>query len=402
MQSFDNQITVKINFLQRGKKMKAIINSNTVLENGILWDSVIIIEDGKIASVKNKREAVIPENAEIIDAKGAYVGPGFVDIHVHGGGGYLTHTDVEKASEFFLKHGTTSILATPVYHMDKARMISSIRAIKQAMDSGAAKTVRGIYSEGPYTNCKYGSHADTNPWRNGVKAEDYVDIVNEAGDYVKVWTVAPEREELMPFLEYAKKVNPNVIFSVGHSDATPAQVRSMGKYKPKILTHAMCATKRQPVYGGTRGSGIDEYCLCEPDMYAELISDSCGIHVNSELQRMLVRNKGIDRIILITDSTVHNNPVPDNLKHVKDLNFDPNGGIAGSKLTMDLACRNIMTHTNCGIAQAFYMAATTPARAIGMDDEIGSIVAGKKADLVFVDDRFNIKRVMLNGGIVNE
>ena len=80
-----------------------------------------------------------------------------------------------------------------------------------------------------------------------------------------------------------------------------------------------------------------------------------------------------------------------------DLNFDHNGHIAGSKLTMDMACRNIMTHTNCGIAQAFLMASTNPAKVLGMDDEIGSIEKGKIADLVFVDDRFNVKKVMLSG-----
>ena len=76
--------------------MKAIINANVVLTNGILWDGIILISDGKIVSVKSKRDTVVPDNAEIIDANGAYVGPGFVDIHVHGGNGLSTHGDVEK------------------------------------------------------------------------------------------------------------------------------------------------------------------------------------------------------------------------------------------------------------------------------------------------------------------
>ena len=380
-------------------KMKAIINANVVLTKGILWDGVVLISDGKIVSVKSKREAVIPEDAEIIDAKGAYVGPGFIDIHVHGGNGFSTCWDLEKASEYFLKHGTTSILATTVYHMNKEQLISAIQSIKKAMDSGNAKTVKGIYAEGPYTNPKYGSHADSNPWKYGVKPEDYEDIVNEAGEYVKVWTVAPEREDLIPFLEYVKKVNPDALFSVGHSDATPMQIRALGKYRPKLLTHAMCATKRQPVYGGTRGYGPDEYCFCEKDMYAELISDSCGIHVHPEMQQLLLHNKGIDKVILITDSTVHNNPVPEHLKHVTDLNFDPKGGIAGSKLTMDVACRNIMTHTNCGIAQAFVMASLNPAKLLGLDNELGSVETGKTADLVFIDDKFNVQKVLLKGEV---
>ncbi len=381
--------------------MKAVVNVNIVLENGVLWDGVILISGTKITDVGCAHETEIPQNAEIIDGRGAYVGPGFVDIHVHGGNGFSTSFDTEKAASYFLKRGTTSILATTDYHMNKEQLISAIRSIKKAMDSGAAKTVKGIYAEGPYTNPKYGSHADTNPWRYGIKPEDYEDIVNEAGAYVKVWTVAPEREDLLPFLEYAKRVNPDVLFSVGHSEATPMQVRAMGKYRPKLLTHAMCATKRKPVYAGTRGYGLDEYCFCEPDMYAELISDSCGIHVHPEMQRLLLHNKGIEKVILITDSTIHNNPAPENLKHIKDLNFDPSGDIAGSKLTMDLACRNIMTHTSCGIVQAFVMASLNPAKLLNLDSEIGSIENGKTADLVFVDDRFNVKEVMLGGEICN-
>lgn len=377
------------------KNLKAITNAQVVLENGILWDGIIIIQDDRIVSAGNKHNTDIPAGAEIIDAKGSYVGPGFIDIHVHGGGGYSTCYDLENAAEFFLNHGSTSILATPDYHMNRETTLEVIRNIKAHIDE--LKSVKGIYMEGPYTNPKYGSHSDTNPWRCGVLPEDYIPIVDEAGSYAKVWTIAPEREDLMPFLEYARKVNPDVVFAVGHSEATPMQIRALGKYRPTLETHSMNATHRIPVSGGTRGYGPDEYCFKEPDVYCELISDSCGIHVHPELQQLLLHNKGIERVVLITDSTTHVNPVPDQLKHITDLNFDPHGGLAGSKMTMDCACRNIMTNTNCGIAQAFFMAATTPARAIGIDSETGSVCVGKKADLVFVDDKFNIQKVMLEG-----
>lgn len=379
------------------KNLKAIKNAQIVLKNGIIWEGIIIVQDDRIVSLGNKRDIDIPIDAQIIDAKGAYVGPGFIDIHVHGGGGYSTCYDLKNAAEFFLNHGSTSILATPDYHMNRETTLEVIKNIKSNID--ALKSVKGIYMEGPYTNPIYGSHSDTNPWRFGVEPEDFIPIVDEAASYAKVWTIAPEREDLMPFLEYARKVNPDVVFAVGHSCATPMQIRALGKYRPTLETHAMNATHQKPVYGGTRGYGPDEYCFKEQDVFCELISDSCGIHVHPEMQQFLLHNKGIERVVLITDSTTHANPNPDNLKHINDLNFDPKGGLAGSKMTMEHACRNIMTNTNCGIAQAFYMAATTPAQVIGMDDEIGSIDVGKKADLVFVDDKFNIQKVMLEGEI---
>ncbi len=379
------------------KNIKIIKNAQVVTEQGIIWDGAIIIKDNLIAEVGAEREIDVPVDAEVIDAKGAYVGPGFIDLHVHGGNGYSTCYDLEKAAEFFLEHGSTSILATPDYHMNFDTTMEVIRSIKSKINK--TPSVKGIYMEGPYTNPIYGSHSDTNPWRGGVEPEEYIPMVDELGTLVKVWTIAPERPDLIPFLEYARKVNPDVVFAVGHSEATPMQIRALGKFRPTLQTHSMNATARKPVYGGTRAYGPDEYCFKEGEVYAELISDSCGIHVHPEMQQLLLHNKGIEKVVLITDSTTHVNPVPENLKHVKDLNFDPNGGIAGSKMTMELACRNIMGNTNCGIAQAFFMAATTPARAIGMGNEIGSIEVGKKADLVFVDDKFNIERVILEGEI---
>jgi N-acetylglucosamine-6-phosphate deacetylase len=109
--------------------------------------------------------------------------------------------------------------------------------------------------------------------------------------------------------------------------------------------------------------------------------------------------KGAHRVILISDSTVFDFEPPERYREVTDLNFDPKGGIAGSKLTLDMACRNIMSHTSCGIAKAFLMASTNPARAVGLYDELGSIECGKRCDLVFVDDIFNVKEVILGGEI---
>lgn len=375
-----------------------INNAQVVLENGILWDGVIVIEDGKIQNIGNKQDVFVPENAHIIDAKGAYVGPGFVDIHTHGGNNYSIYEETEKAADYFLRHGTTTILASPPYSLDFDGFMNAINTVKAAY--GKAKTLKGFYMEGPYTNAEYGSHSYMNPWRGPIDEKQYKTLVDEAGSLAKVWTIAPEREGILPFLEYARKVNPDTVFAVGHSEATPQQIRDLGtKYRPTLITHMMNATGRQTGSSGIRGYGPDEYCFCDPDMYAEIISDSQAVHVPPDLQRMIVKNKGIERVVLITDSTVFDGKAPQEYSHIKDLNFDEHGGIAGSKLTMDKACRNVMSHTNCGIAQVFVMASLNPAKVIGMDDEIGSIEVGKVADLVFVDDKFNVQQVMVGGEI---
>ena len=377
-----------------------IKNANVVLEDGIIWDGGIVIENNRIIKADKLQNIQIPKNADVIDAQGAYVGPGFVDIHVHGALKDRLFANPVEIGEHFLKHGETSIFPTSSNSFTYQQLMDGIRNVKANKDR--VRNFKGIYMEGPYINPNYGAAKHIlDSWNRGpIDEKQYKPLVDELGTLVKVWGIAPEREGLLPFMEYARKVNPDVVFSLCHCEATPQQVRNLGtKYRPKLITHMMNATGRQTGSGGVRGYGPDEYCFADADMYAELISDSCGVHVHSDLQRMIIKNKGVHRVVLITDSTPYSNSPPKNprIAFADDLNFNEVGSLSGSKLTMDRACRNIMSHTNCGIAQAFVMASLNPARVVGMDEEIGSIEAGKIADLVFVDDRFNVKQVMLGG-----
>ncbi len=388
--------------MQEGNAMRKIItNANVVLENGIIFDGFIKLEDDRIVETGKMTALKDIEGIEIIDAEGLYVGPGFVDIHIHGFEGKSTYIECKEAAKRLLAHGTTSFLATPYYCMNFEETMEAIKSTKAAMKETAA--IKGINFEGPYINVKFGSFAHKNPWRGPILREEFTQMVDEAGETAKIWSIAPEREGILEFAEYARKVSPDVVFSVGHSEATPMQIRAMGKYAPKLQTHSMCATGQSTVWRGTRSMGPDEYCFKESDVYCELISDSLGAHVSSEMQQLLLHNKGINRIVLISDSTFHEEEysAPKGLEEATDLNFDDRSDLAGSRLTMSQACKNIMTHTNCGIAQAFVMASLNPAKVIGLDDEIGSIFPGKTADLVFVDGRFNVNRVMLSGEVCN-
>ena len=380
--------------------MRYIKNAKLVLETGILWDAVLAMDGNRIAAYGSAKEMKIESQDEVIDAKGLYVGPGFVDIHVHGGGDYSFTSDPRRAAEYFLKHGETTVLPTLYYDLSKEGFLEAIGRVKEAKErSRAGRAIGGIYMEGPYMNPRYGALADRNQWRGDILPDMYEAVVDAAGELAKVWAVAPERPGLEPFLAYAKKANPGVVFSVGHSEATPEQIQKLKSYGIRLQTHCMDATGRVEKWKGTRGCGPDEYCMSDEDMYAELICDSLGVHVNPSLIRMILRIKGVDKILIITDSFVSYEQAPQELRHVKDLVFDHNGNLSGSKLTMDVACRNMMTHTNCGIAQVFLMAARNPARAVGMGDEVGTIEVGKRANLVFVDDMFHVDTVILEGGI---
>lgn len=378
--------------------MLCIKNANLVLENGILWDAVLLTDKDRIVSFGRREDVVIPPQAEILDAGGLYVGPGFVDIHVHSAGAYSTCLQSVEAAACILNSGTTTFLATPSYNEPFEVFLEEIRQVKSLLGTGgAANAIGGLYMEGPYMNPDYGAGAWHNPWRHPIDPTQYKALVDAAGTAAKVWVIAPERADLEGFVKYAKQINPAVTFSVGHSEATPAQIFKLKKYGITLQTHTMNATGRLPVPKGTRSAGPDEFCLTDPDIYAEVICDSQGIHVSPDMLRLILHCKGLDKTVLITDSTGPRGENPASLQHITDLNFDVKGNLSGSKLTMNAACRNLMTHTNCGIAQAFLLASRNPARVIGMDSEIGTIEVGKKANLVFVDHQFCVDTVILEG-----
>lgn len=377
--------------------MKAIINANLVLEDGILFDGAILTDNGRIVSFGPMDKTEIPTGAEVYDAQGKYVGPGFVDIHCHGGDGIMFDADPARAAAHFLAHGETTVLATLYYNLSYDEMLSAIRRIRDAIRQGSASAIGGIYMEGPYMNPKYGASPEKNKWRGPIDPAEANALIQAAGEDVLVWAVAPEREGVASFVQAAKAANHNVRFAVGHSEATPAQIEALKQYDLIIQTHCTNATAAPCDVGGTRACGPDEACFYDPDMYAEVISDSCGIHVHPDMLRLIHRIKGDDRVILITDSFVSSEQPPENLRHIQDLLFDANGGLSGSKLTMDVACRNMMRHTGIGVSQAFRLASLNPARAIGLDGEVGSIAPGKRANLVLVDDTMHIFNVLLNG-----
>ena len=188
--------------------------------------------------------------------------------------------------------------------------------------------IKGIYMEGLYTNPSYGANSHKNPWRHGIVDEEYKALVDACETDVKVWTTAPELNGIEGFYAYARKVNPDVVIAFGHSEAIPQRIAALGKYHPTLLTHTMDATGRLPVPSGTRGYGPDEYCFSQPDMYAELFSDSYGLHVNAALQQMLLRIKGFDKVVLITDSTKTDAPSPEHLRHITDMFEAPDAPIS--------------------------------------------------------------------------
>jgi len=384
--------------------MLAIINAELVMRDHLIPEAVILVEDGKIAAFGEMRNTPVPEGCEIIDAKGLYVGPGLIDIHCHAGDCVRFQYDPLHAARPHMAHGTTTVLATLGYTTTVPDYLVYIDRIREAMSQPGGANIGGIYMEGPYVNTDFGSNAHLNPWAGKpIVPEDYMPVIEKLGDLVKVWALGPEREGILDFVKAAKKANPTVKFTVGHSAATPQQIEALIPYGLCIGTHHTNATGTIVNYPECRGVCVDEGVNYNNDIYAEIISDSLGIHVDPYMQRLIRKIKGDDRIILITDQTAYNDPPPPGFEHITDLFFSPRADgttdISGSKLTLDVACRNWMKHTGASIVDAFRCASYNPARAVGFADR-GEIAVGKRADLIITDHKMNVSTVILKGNVL--
>ena len=378
--------------------MIAIKNATLVMKDHLIPEAVLFVEDGLIAGFGEMRTTPIPEGCDVIDAEGLFVGPGLVDIHNHSGGGHWFFDEPIPAAKFNLEHGTTTVLATLYFNMNKDQLLEQAKTVQAAMKTPEGANIGGFYMETPYMNPKFGADREANPWKGPICKDDYQPLIDQVGTDAKVWVLAPERENIEQFVIDAKKVNPTVKFAVGHSEASPQQIEALMPYGLCIGTHHTNATGDRPMYPECRGVCVDETVNYNHGIYAEMISDSRGIHVDPYMQRLIRKIKGEDRLVLISDSCVFDGPVPEGYDGVTDLCFDYEGEIAGSKLTLEVACRNVMKHTGASIVDVFRYASYNPSRAVGFTDR-GEIRKGLRADLVFVDHWMNVKKVILGGEV---
>ena len=378
--------------------MIAIKNATLVMRDHFIPEAVLFIEDEIITGFGEMRNTPIPEGCEVIDAEGLFVGPGLVDIHNHAGGRHWFYDEPIEAAQFNLKHGTTTILACLYFNMNGQQLVEQAACVKKAMATPEGASIAGFYMEAPYMNPKFGADRENNPWKGPINKDEYQPVIDAVGTDAKVWVVAPERENILKFVQDARKDNPTVRFSVGHSEASPQQIEALMPYGLCIGTHHTNATGDRIFYPEVRGVCVDEAVNYNREIYAELICDSRGIHVDPYMLRLVRKIKGEDRIILVSDACVFDGPIPPGYDGVTDINFDFEGEIAGSKLSLEVACRNMMKHTGASLVDVFRYASYNPSRAIGLLDR-GEIAVGKRADLVIVDHWMQINKVIFKGEV---
>ena len=383
--------------------MKAITNAKIITLNGIIWDGAVTFENGRLVDVDWADKVSIPEGAEIIDAQGRYVAPSLIDIHIHGCPDHQFYLEPSVCCEYFLAHGVTTVLPTLYCDLNLEEMLRALEVIRKASLSGPGRTIGGIYMEGPYMN-GHGGYDDRTGWRGPIRAEEYEPLVDAMKGFAKVWAVDPARPGILDFIRYLKKTDPDAILANGHTTATFAQCRAIKKYGVKVQTHFNDSGQAKGFAQGTAGAGTDHFTLHEPDMYAELICDYSGIHVDGDLIKTMIRTKGVERVILISDhagySVNYKNHEAAGIGYGPDLNYDNEGFLAGSRMPLDQGVRNVMKHTAYGLAHAIRMGSYNAACLLGIDDEVGSLEPGKKANILIMDDMVNIQSVFLEGELV--
>lgn len=347
-----------------------------VLPGKTVEDGAVVVSGGIITFSGSRADATLPK--KVIDTAGKIIGPGFVDIHCHAGGGYLGYENPAQTAAFHRKHGTTGILLTLYRDLNHDRTLEALNRIKQGMRE--TPTILGAHMEGPYLNPKYGSKKTDGDAIDRDKYGKYIDT-----GIVRQWTYAPEQPGSAEFLKDITAAG--IVPALGHSAASPEQIFDAVKGGAKIITHVFNATgcSITPTrYGGTLEVSFDMAAMLCDDIFYEVICDREGIHVRPDMVRLLAKAVGKDKIVAITDCFA--------APGEGDVNIE-NGSLTGTRLTMDNAARNLLALGNT-VEEVFSMTAYNPARAINMQQTVGSLLAGRRADIIVTDETLSTVEVL--------
>lgn len=350
-----------------------------VLAGRIIDDGAVSVENGIIKYSGGAAGA--PAIGEVIRTDNI-IASGFVDIHCHAGGEYYAYEDPQYVADYHLSHGTTGMLLTFYRDLGHENTVRYINAVKKIMLAGS--NVLGVHLEGPYLNPSYGAAAG---YETPVCPEKYRELA--ATGVVRQWTFAPEVDGTAEFLRYI--VSLGIVPAIGHSAASPEQVYAANAGGARIVTHLYDATGTSvsPTrWGGTIETSFCSAALLCDDMYYEIICDSAGIHVRPDMVRLTAKTVGCGRIIGITDACTGS--IDDS-----DVNF-VGSDLMGSKLTMDAVARNFLA-LGFSIPEVFAITSENPATAIRMSDKVGSLREGRRGDVLIVDDKLNLVRIIKSG-----
>lgn len=389
-------------------KTLKIING-TIVTGGQSFIGNVVLKDGVIEYVGTD-DFEVDADAEILDASGLYVAPGFIDMHTHGAGGadfmdgtveaYLT------AARTHAVHGTTLLYPTTLTSTNES-LYGSFETYTKAKELNTeGAQFGGMHLEGPYFSPVFAGAQDPRYLRNP-RPEEYMEILDKCPALSR-WSFAPELDGAPEFAAELRRRG--IVASIGHTNATFGECDEAFKSGANLMTHFYSCMSTVSRRNAFRYAGTIEYGYIQDEMNLEIIAD--GIHVPQDLLHLLLKIKSVDRICLVTDSMrgagMPEGPsilggltdgqeviVEDGVAKLLDKS-----AFAGSVATADRLVRTMVQIAGCSMPDAIRMITENPAKVMGIADKKGSLVPGMDADVVIFDKNINIKNTIIGGRIV--
>ena len=373
-----------------------IKGAEVYIDNGFSMKTIEII-DSKIKI--HDENYVLPDDGELVEASGKKIVPGFIDIHTHGGVGVdvndASADELEKIGEFFAKNGTTSWLCSVLTDTEEQTLwcIDQFNEYKKKKRKGS--DLVGIHLEGPFLAKEY----------KGAMPEFLlrkfdIDLLKKyqerSGGNVRYLTVAPEVDGIAGGIKEMTELG--IAVSLGHSGADYETTMKAIENGATAATHTFNAMKLlHQHFPSIMGA------VMESDVYCEAICD--GRHLHPGVVRLLIKTKGLDRVVAVTDSIMaaglpdgkYKLGVNDVVVEEGDAKLADTGVRAGSTLTQNVALLNLLKFTGRPLAEVLPILSENPAKLIGIYDRQGSIEDGKDADLVLLDEENKISEVFVMG-----
>ena len=378
-----------------------IVNGKVITPQGVDRQARLVLKAGRIAEITREQGGV--EGAQTIDAQGAYVAPGCIDTHLHGGDGHdFTEATPEAFRAIAYAHATQGV--TTLYPTLAVAPTTVFRQAIKACETVVSQPYEGARIEGLHLEGNY-----INPLLKGGQDERFIQLPDpaeyqellESTRLIKRWTAAPELPGALEFARYAH--SKGILVSLGHTAADYPTVKRAYEAGFTHATHfynAMSGVHKQREY---KHEGTIESVYLVPEMTVELVAD--GIHVPPAILRLVCAFKGIDRISLISDAMAAAACLcPEHLRLdprmiIEDgvCKLADRSALTGSIASGIRLIQVMAEKAEIPVADCVRMAATNPARLMGIDDRVGSIERGKAADLILFDDHFRLHSVWIGG-----
>lgn len=387
-----------------------IYNGQIITPFKIIKGGTILITNGTITAVSQHH--IDAPGAIEIDACGKYIAPGFIDIHIHGGGG---HDFMDNTPEAFLaiadihaKHGTTAMLPTTLTS-SKEDLLETLKVyeIADKQNFNGSQFI-GMHLEGPYFALNQRGAQDPRYIRDP-NPEEYKEILS-ASTVIKRWSAAPELKGAIEFGQYV--TSKGVLAALAHTDAIYEEVLEAFENGYTLATHLYSGMSGVTRRNAFRYAGVIESAYLIDKMDVEIIAD--GIHLPAPLLKLVYKIKGPGKIALITDAMRAAGMPPgesilgskkNGLKVIVEddvAKLPDRTSFAGSVATANRLVRTMINMADIPLLEAIQMATITPAAIMKIADKKGSLVAGKDADLVIFDEEINIEMTIIKGNIVYE